>query len=369
MKIVISLLILFIILGLGFAAMISSAITDYSEMKDLQIPEASGFTLVRTINLNSKVSSTPQVYQDTIYVQTEFKVYAINLLSQTISWERRINSYGPNHALLATDSIIFIPSDHSNILALDSITGGTLWETERNKYKSMLWDIARQGNKVFIVFQNHKLESRQISTGELLWSIEVPSRAEINLFPVNEDILLFSSSIGLSALNSQTGEVIWNRQIKQEEFSYIKEKKIIIALERIDKNLIVSEIDPYTGTLLWSTPIYSIRVKCLTTDGVSIFVSGDGLMKFDIESKKVLWVSTQVDNLVCPVIYHGKLYLNKNGRDMYIFAQDRGNLESRMKLIWLFFSNTDIDPVFYEKYLIVTTKRNSITIFRINLVE
>lgn len=369
MKIVISLLFLFIILGLGFAAMISNVFTDYSEMKDLQIPEASDFTIIKNIKLNSKVFSTPQVYQDIVYVQTASKVLAIDLEAQSIIWERRINGYDPNHALLATDSIIFTPSDHSNILALDSITGDTLWETKDIESKSMLWDITYQGNKVFIAFQNHKLETRQISTGELLWSIEEPSRGQIDLLPVNEDILLLSSSNGLSALNSQTGEVIWNRQVKQEEFSYIKEKKLIIALERIDKNLIVSGIDPYTGTLLWSSPISSIRVKCLTTDGVSVFISGGGLMRFDIDSKKVVWVSTLVDNLVCPILNDAKIYVNKNGRDMYIFDKDRGSLDSRLKLLWLLFSNTDIDPVLYEKYLIVATKRNSISIFRINSVD
>lgn len=361
-----SLLVLLLLLGITLAAIFSNVYADYSEVRRLDIPLAPDITIVKDIDLHENILSTPRTSKNIVYVQTRSKITALDGLTYKIVWESSIKGRNFNSPMALTNNTVIASSANGAVIALDAMTGSILWNTPASDYTNTIEDIKAQSELVFIATSSNNLESRRLRDGALQWSVILPQRSQISLLPVNNVLLMNSDTGQLTAFNSINGSIIWTYYANIKSYIYSDTYNLLIVVEEKESQQFITAMELESGNVLWSIQVKNFDVNCARIDQKDIYLSGDTLLKFDIEAKTIVWENRAIDDLTCPITINNKIYVKKSIRDLYIYDQHTGNLEARYALLWSLTNNTNIQPVSAGDNLIVIKKPYTISFLKIN---
>lgn len=170
----------------------------------------------------------------------------------------------------------------------------------------------------------------------------------------------------LTAFDSFNGSVVWTYRANIKSYIYSETYNLLFAVEEKEGRQSITAMEVETGNALWSISVKNFNVNCTKIDQKDLYLSGDHLLKFDIEAKTIIWENRTIDDLTCPIVSDGKIYVRKSNRDLYIYDQQTGNLDARYALLWSLTSNTNVQPVLGEDTLIVTKKPHMISFISID---
>jgi len=205
-------------------------------------------------------------------------------------WARNLgvpaNHYGHSSSLLIWDSKVFVQYDTqkgSKVMALNSATGETTWETSRTDDISWASPILAKINNKFqlILLANPNLSGYDISNGKLLWAVNC-MWGEVGTSPVYGGGLVYAGAeyANMVAVNPVNGQKVW------EDNHYLPEV---------------------------SSPIYYNQHLYIATtfSVIACFDAKKGEFIWEYDAKNTFYSS--------PVIADGKLYVFDTEGKAYIF--------------------------------------------------
>ena len=209
-------------------------------------------------------------------------------------WERNLgvpeNHYGHSSSLVTYRDLLIVQYDHdggSRLLALDTATGTTVWETEREVMTA--WSspiVVYTGRRPEIIINaNPYVGSYDPDTGRELWQVEC-MYGEVGSSPAYTDGLVYAANqfAQLVAIDADTREILW------EVYDDLPDASSLLAaagyLYVPTSFGYLSCLDAATGEVYWthdyggssySSPIYAVgRVYWMDKTGVMhIFQAGE----------------------------------------------------------------------------------------------
>jgi len=209
-------------------------------------------------------------------------------------WARNLgvprNHYGHSSSLLTWDNKVFVQYDTqagSRVMALNTATGQTIWETPRTSDVSWASPILANVNGEFqlVLLGNPDFAAYNVTTGRELWNIKCMS-GEVGVSPVFGGGLVFAANeyATMIAVNPVTGEKVW------EDRYYLPE---------------VSSPAYHDGFLYIGT----------TFAVIASFEAATGKFVWEFDAENSFYSS--------PVIADGKLYVFDTSGKAYIFRPGR----------------------------------------------
>ena len=179
--------------------------------------------------------------------------------------------------------------------------------------------------KLFVV-QDFSLSALDINTGSVLWNttlfVTFPSVPAV----VNNKIYV-SASLALLCFNTDTGEMIWNYEVwllNIRSFPIVIDEYVFVGG---GDTIHPSTWDPETIEALERAEEYARRVLCLNT--------GTGELVWEFYAGGTTPYS--------PAYLDGKIYINDGSRNVYCLDVQTGELIWEKKIEWTTFSSLSLD--------------------------
>ena len=172
--------------------------------------------------------STPTLYKDKLYTFTmPGDIYCMDANSGTVDWKVNIpekfgeESHVCESPLVVDDKVIVTPfGEKTTIIALNRITGETLWQSEhiddKTAYVSPV--LVQGANKKIIVTNGRKyVLAVDSDTGEIIWKGDISSESFV---PVPNNHQVYIPSCMMLNINPEMGRVNtrWHDDIKVKVF-------------------------------------------------------------------------------------------------------------------------------------------------------
>jgi len=155
------------------------------------------------------MQGSPLIVNDRVYVATDHEVYALELSSGKLIWNKSTGNEGAYMGSPAYDQGVFYTTGGKLLLALDAETGNEIWRVEKEE---MFLGLSVANGKIYVGNWDKYLYAFDQFTGEELlkfkadgefWS--APGVTENTIYSGNIDKFLY-------ALDAQTGELRWSYQ-------------------------------------------------------------------------------------------------------------------------------------------------------------
>lgn len=285
-------------------------------------------------NIPGSPSSPPQTTNDTGLAAPTLatdgqRVYAIfatgNIVGLDINgnilWSRNLgvpdNHYGHSSSLIAWQDKVFVQFDSNNggkVLALNVLTGETVWKTKRNSRISWASPIlVKSGGSYQLILSGVPIVAGyNIETGAELWSVSCLS-GEVGPSPAYSNGIIYAANeyATLTAINISTAKIIWegNEYLPEVASPAVADGLLFIATSYGS----VACHDAKTGELYWDAEFgqgfYS-----------SPIISGNKVYMFDMagvahifevskEKKEVAKPALGEKVVSTPAFMYGRLYI------------------------------------------------------------
>ena len=174
-------------------------------------------------------------------------------------------------------------------------------------------------------------------TGEQVWRVQADAMVQAS--PAVTDGIVYASSIRgtLYAINAQNGQVIWTKQVNQDDvrrawmyYSPTVANDVVYQAYSTSSGGMLMALDAATGKELWKSPLagnWIVESSPVVADG-KVYVSGDGgnMFAFDAASGKKLWQAKPAGGWMhsMPMIAEGKVFMGYGGGILVALDADTG---------------------------------------------
>ena len=273
---------------------------------------------------------------------------------------------------------LFIADTNANYYSLNIKNGNLKWKKKHTS--SFNSQIKIKDGKALIVDMENNLKCISLKNGKILWSvpteITIVSSQKKHSVVLIEDTILFTNSVGdLTAVDFETGDIIWQTPTRTLDFS----KNITLRISDIvsdKKNVYLSNnknefisMNINTGTTNWKQSINSELRPAVISDYI-VTVSNEGLLIIiNKNTGDIIRINDHLKNIkkkkrkdyfpVGFVVVSDKLYLTTMNGRLFVVDFFDGSVDKILKLD----SDKLQRPVYFNKSLYII-KDNSI--IRIN---
>ena len=273
---------------------------------------------------------------------------------------------------------LFIADTNANYYSLNIKNGNLKWKKKHTS--SFNSQIKIKDGKALIVDMENNLKCISLKNGKILWSvpteITIVSSQKKHSVVLIEDTILFTNSVGdLTAVDFETGDIIWQTPTRTLDFS----KNITLRISDIvsdKKNVYLSNnknefisMNINTGTTNWKQSINSELRPAVISDYI-VTVSNEGLLIIiNKNTGDIIRINDLLKNIkkkkrkdyfpVGFVVVSDKLYLTTMNGRLFVVDFFDGSVDKILKLD----SDKLQRPVYFNKSLYII-KDNSI--IRIN---
>ncbi|NTS76011.1 PQQ-binding-like beta-propeller repeat protein [Catenovulum sp. SM1970] len=182
-------------------------------------------------------------------------------------------------------------------------------------------------NKVFIGNDEGNLFALATDTGEIIWQLAIGSNISGDIVAHNDSIIFLTEGAELIALNIHDGSDVWRLDTRAERildtWDYHNNHPLIVnnELYLVSKSGYVMAINPNTGELLWEKNIGErLLGRPALYDNTLSFASETGLYNFDINRKEINWYNDTTGYSSSPAVAEGVVITGS--RNAYAQAVD-----------------------------------------------
>ena len=208
-----------------------------------------------------------------VTVDTEGNVYCLDKSSGKLLWEYKLNlgnSLGTSSGLCIDNGIIFAGSSRV-ITALSLENGEPIWTNERDKGENSAAEFVVINGKLLVNSHWDSLTALSITDGKELWSNtdeDIRFRSSTPV-AIDDETLLVADDNAIMLVNAESGEIISKNTYDEYKFSSSAQ------------------------------PAYHGSVAYIPT-------ANEGIIAFDVNSKKILWNCKTDENILFTAPYTGK---------------------------------------------------------------
>jgi outer membrane protein assembly factor BamB len=206
---------------------------------------------------------------------TSEAVFALNRINGEVQWE--VPTSRGMTSLFTDDSVLYT-TIHTEIIALDEMTGKTLWMKEEQGIVSttyqdgILYYVRRLRDEPSKSSTVLEVVAFNVNTNSDRWRIELAGTQALDL-TTTQDSLLASLDPNLYLIDLDTGKVLWKFSI-EEGIKPVKIGNTVYILEGFSRRIIALDYDTgkYNGKLLTAPPVW------VYTNRDTMIASGDYLI-------------------------------------------------------------------------------------------
>lgn len=208
-----------------------------------------------------------------IAMDVDGNVYCIDKANGAVNWQKSIalgNTIGTSSAVCVNDGVIFAGTART-VTALNLSDGSVKWENNRDRGENSPAEFVVCGNKLLVNSHWDALAALDIESGKALWDnkdedIRFRSSTPIE---VDENTILVADDDAIMLVDINSGDI--TSKTSFEEYSF------------------------------------SSSAKPALLDGIAyIATSNDGMVAFNIESKKIIWHFETGESILFTAPYAGK---------------------------------------------------------------
>lgn len=288
-------------------------------------------------NIPGSPSAPPRVTEDTGLAassastdgQHVFAIFATgDVVAMDMSgkrvWARNLgvpdNHYGHSSSLVIWDNMLLIQLDTNKggkLLALNTSTGQTVWETVRNSKISWASPVIVQvdGNYQIVLTAVPDVAGYDVQTGKELWSVEC-MMGEVGPSVAFDDGIVYAANeyARMVAIDIKSGGILW------EDDMYLPEAASPLAYEGLvyiatSYGVLVC-YDGKTGEQYWEHDIgNTIYSSPVTADGKLFMMDNDGVMRIYELGKELKLIAENAlgeEAGTTPAFSDGRLYIRGN---------------------------------------------------------
>jgi outer membrane protein assembly factor BamB len=289
--------------------------------------------------LNSHASSTPATDGELVYAafldRKEMLVAAYDF-SGNQKWAVRPGPFTSMHGfcsspILFKDKLI-VNGDHdgdSYIVALDRVTGKTVWKTPRkNKTRSYCVPLIREmDNRTQMVLSGDKsVASYDPNTGTLHWLIDGPTEQFVAspVYNQKSDLLFITGGYPEHHILALTpkGKIVWRTNrgtayvpspISVEDFFFV-----------VSDSGVAHCFEAATGKIMWNERMGEHHASLVTANGLVYFLNDDGVMnvvRADREFSPLARNDLGERTFASPAISDGQLFI-RSEKHLFCIANE-----------------------------------------------
>jgi outer membrane protein assembly factor BamB len=253
------------------------------------------------------VFATPTVAGDRVFIGAcSGFFYALDKDSGQLRWSYNIKKDGIPFEFhgdpYVADSLVAVASDGrgtGHIYAFEAATGKVRWKFPVQR--GVPTDVIGNGKNVYAVSYNDSLFCLDLQSGRLRWKVAGESLGR-NRFSThapaiaNERVFYANSAKKISALNAETGNVIWTREFGDRISSEIGVRGDRLYLGTVEQKIYC--LDQKTGNILNEISVESIPVAtpAIGEENIFFFLNPHGyrggakvIIRLDLDLQKVIW--------------------------------------------------------------------------------
>jgi outer membrane protein assembly factor BamB len=336
-----------------------------------------------------RIVAAPVVKDGRIYtIDAAMKVAAFDTAKGKRLWERQLKAYDPHWdefsvggGLAITGNKLIVSTGFAYVVALDLSDGHEIWKARTDSPLSS--SPAVLGNRAFLTSSNNDFYAVDTDTGEIIWNDQALSEsARVLSSPspaVNADILVVGYSSGeLIAYLPANGRRLWTdtltstgRYTPLSAINDIAGKPVIqdgVVYAASHSGVLVA-IDARSGARIWSKTFGSRQGPVISGDYVFIVGTTGKVACFHKIDGKLAWVrelpefkDNNKDQRIVwtgPLIASDRLVLTSSEGDVMALSPQNGETMSQLRLGQSIF----IEPIAADgKIFVLTDQANLIAI-------
>lgn len=273
---------------------------------------------VWTFQTEGKVYSTPEVWKNHLLVGgSDHKIYCLDARTGILKW-----SYEAEKAVLGSPliekGVAFIGASDGRFRAFDLRSGRLLWDFEGVKGHVSAKPLLYQG-KLYFGSWGNDFYALDPKTGTKIWEWSNGSRSRMlspaACYPVgsNGRVFIVAPDRYMTALDAQTGEVIWRANDEKKSGARVRESmglsedRRLVYAKTMDGNLLGFSTRQDTMEIAWRSalqlPYELAPTAILANNGIVFVPSHSGLLSaIDARSGAVLWQYRISNAMINPML-------------------------------------------------------------------
>ena len=285
----------------------TSGLNEQNHLGNIYLPNADNIFLKKRIGKNkfstSRIISSPLIYENNIVFSDDAGTIFNISENGKIYWKKNIykklyKKIYKNLVFTIYKNNIYIADNIGFIYVIDLDSGKLIWI--KNYGIPIKSNIKVFNDQIFLVDQDNKIVSLNISDGSQIWDILSISSfiKSQNLLPISiskkGDLISINSAADLFKVDTHSGSIYWSRNVSDSLYSddtdFFKSSDIVIADDQVifsTKTSIFSyEID--SGNIIWKNEISSADAPIVDGENVFIITENGFFVILDRKTGKIL---------------------------------------------------------------------------------
>lgn len=212
-------------------------------------------------------------YDDSQLYFCSDKAYAVNKIDGSINWTYNIESYCVTKPLLK-DNFYYTATSGGKMYKLNCSDGSLIWKITLSDFS---WDNSITSDNMSHIFLtlygDSTINSYSENDGSLIWSYKLHAQS-LSFNAYHNGVIFISDTMGfVYALNSDTGELIWENRIAGnfDISSPTASGGLIFIGSRDFEDSAFFVLDEFSGDVLWKYDLdYSVTAPPSIADGMML---------------------------------------------------------------------------------------------------
>lgn len=259
----------------------------------------------KLVDYNHGGSATIRVANGVVYAMLDFDIYALDASSGKQLWHVLNNSNKEYFDIVVDSARVYLFSLDNTFSALSARTGAELWHnttfTTENGYGFSVSDGTLFTPDSGTGISSQKLVALDAASGRMRWSHPLPDTSLQHSPLVANGITYFSSGSTLYAVNEQSGQEVWQKQLSSGDLSNMSYADAILYVSGNGPGWFsfsmstehIFALEAASGQLLWTSDAGYALFQVPITHGLLqswwMDKSDYGISGMDTHTGKVVW--------------------------------------------------------------------------------
>jgi len=273
-----------------------------------------------------------------VFVYTTDAVYLVNSVTGELIWKTGLkentntyDKYTIQTGIKSIEKVLVVQRGDGSIVSLSTENGQMLWQGI-SKTGLPVFDMNIDRHFAYVARSSLSLDAYDTSTGEKVWSSDVPDRTSLYVFPETDKVYLGTSYI-LFVYEAQTGNLLSEHRLDGFLGKMVVDSGSIYA-SYLNGKYSFTSLDAKTLEYRWVVPqdLLSLsEVNSIVVDDDVVYFSGNKLIALSATDGEILWVS-DIKDIFGRAVIHKDFLIIQGKTQIYVLNKVDGNLIGNQKI-------------------------------------